>query len=271
MTAHERYRYLSSVIRVNALSMVHCGGASHVGTCLSIAEILAVLYGGVLRVESANPTAPERDRFILSKGHGCASLYAVLAARGFFPQEWLEGFYRNGGKLFGHATHCGVPGVEFSTGSLGHGLSVGCGMALASKRDGLASRVFVLLSDGECDEGSTWEAALFASHHGLGNLTAIVDYNRMQALGNVSDILELEPFCSKWVAFGWDVTEVDGHSIVSLEKALSQRGHEKPVCVVAHTVKGKGVSFMENSLLWHYRCPDETEMGRALAELEFFE
>jgi len=268
MTSHEHYRYLASKVRADVLRMVHSGGASHVGTCLSIADILAVLYGGVLRVSAVNPDVPDRDRFILSKGHGCAALYAVLAAQGFFSGEWLGEFYRDGGKLFGHATHCGVPGVEFSTGSLGHGLSVGCGMALAAKRDGLSYNVFVLLSDGECNEGATWEAALFASHHALSNLTAIVDYNRMQALGNVAEILELEPFSSKWTSFGWEVLEADGHDVVALEKALSQTPRNKPVCLVAHTVKGKGVSFMEDSLLWHYRSPNKEELAQALAELE---
>ena len=261
-------RELARNIRQRALQMIHAAGSSHVGSTLSMAEILAVLYSGVLNVSPATVDSPERDRFILSKGHACAGLYAVLAERGFFPLEWLETFYGNGSKLAGHAT-TSVPGVEISTGSLGHGLPIACGMALAAKRDGHSFRVFTVLSDGECDEGSVWEAALFAPQHRLDNLTVIVDYNKIQSLGNVSDILELEPFGAKWEAFGWRVTEIDGHDHEQIIEALGRApgATGKPDCILAHTVKGKGVPFMENQLLWHYRSPNADELARAVAAL----
>jgi len=265
----EQSAALAKKIRLHALQMIHRAKSSHLGSAYSMADLLAVLYGRILRVDPQKPGAADRDRFILSKGHACAALYAVLAERGFFPQEWLKNFYRDGARLAGHATHVGVPGVEVSTGSLGHGLPIACGMALAGKRDGQAYRVFTLLSDGECDEGSTWEAALFAPHHQLDNLIAIVDYNQIQSLGRVKQVLDLEPFAAKWKAFGWAVREIDGHDCAQIERALTNVPFAagKPTCVVAHTVKGKGVSFMENKLLWHYRAPDRDEMARALAEL----
>jgi transketolase len=249
--------------------MVYGAKSSHLGSCFSIAEILAVLYGSILRVDPSWPDWPLRDRFLLSKGHAAAALYATLAERGFFSVEQLKSFYLSGSYLAGHITHVGVPGVEVSTGALGHGLSIACGMALAGKRDGRAYRVFTLLSDGECDEGSTWEAALFAPHHGLDNLVAIVDYNKIQSLGAVKDVLNLEPFAAKWRAFGWAVQEVSGHSCAQIESTLRETPAEpgRPTCVLAHTVKGKGVSFMENQVLWHYRAPNEDELRSALVEL----
>jgi transketolase len=257
-------------IRRRVLEMIYRAKSSHVGSVFSVVDVLAVLYDKILRVNPVRPDWPERDRFILSKGHACAGLYAALAERGFFPESWLEEFFADGGRLAGHATHWGVPGVEVSSGSLGHGLSLGCGMALAGKRDGLSYRVFVLLSDGECDEGSTWEAALFAPHHGLDNLVAIVDYNKIQSFGTVREVLNLDPFAAKWESFGWSVCEIDGHDHAQIEQALSAipRSGGKPTCIVAHTVKGKGVSFMEDKVLWHYRCPDAEERRMAFAELE---
>jgi transketolase len=250
--------------------MTHRANASHIGSCLSIADLLAALYGKVLRVNAEWPSWPDRDRFFLSKGHACAALYAVLAERGFFPLEWLDTFYENGSLLAGHVTHKNVPGVELSTGSLGHGLPVATGMALAAKRDGRSHRVFCVLSDGECDEGSTWEPVLFAPHHKLSNLTAIVDYNKIQSLGTVKEVIDLHPLADKWRAFGWAVREIDGHDFAQIEKALEEVPYEldRPSCIVAHTVKGKGVSFMENKLLWHYRAPLGTDFETALAELE---
>jgi len=263
------HRALANRIRQHVIKMTHRAKAAHVGTSLSMADLLAVLYGSVLRVDPARPAWPDRDRFILSKGHGCAGLYAVLAERGFFPLEWLDQFYQDGSRLAGHITHTGVPGVEVSTGALGHGLSIGCGMALAAKRDGRPFRVFTLLSDGECDEGSVWEAVLFAPHHGLDNLTAIVDFNRIQSLGTVKEVLDLDPLGAKWQAFGWAVREIDGHDLQQIEGALASIPFEqgRPSCIVAHSVKGKGVGFMENKLLWHYRSPDAEELQRALTEL----
>ncbi len=265
----ERSRELARKVRVDALRMVHKARASHIGSCLSAADILAVLYASVLNFDAANPALPSRDRFILSKGHAAAVLYAVLAESGFFPREWLEHYTEDGSPLAGHAVHKGVPGVEVSTGSLGHGLSIGVGMALGARRTKTAYRVFVLMSDGECDEGSVWEAALFAGHHGLENLVAIVDQNQIQSFGRVADVLDLEPFADKWRAFGWNVVELDGHDHFALSRALQGAPGvpERPTLVVARTVKGKGVSFMEDKLEWHYRSPDDAALALALGEL----
>jgi len=256
-------------IRLRTLEMIHRAKSSHIGSSLSMADLLAVLYTNILRVDPKRPEWSERDRFILSKGHACAALYVVLAERGFFPESWLNDFYQDGARLAGHATHVGVPGVEISTGSLGHGLPIACGMALAGKRDGRAYRVFALLSDGECDEGSNWEAALFAPHHRLDNLIVIVDYNKIQSLGTVKEVLELEPFADKWRTFGWAVREIDGHNLVQIGQALEDvpATPGRPTCVIAHTVKGKGISFMEGKLLWHYRSPNGEEMADGMAEL----
>ena len=207
---------LTRQLREHSVRMTHRAGASHVGSSLSMVELLAVLYARILHIDPRRPDWPGRDRFVLSKGHGCAAYYAVLAETGFFPVDWLETFYQNGSKLAGHATHTNVPGIEMSTGSLGHGLSVATGMALAARRDGNAYRVFCLLSDGECDEGSTWEPILFAPQHKLDNLIAIVDYNKIQSLGTVKEVMDLEPFAAKWRAFGWAVREVDGHNTAEM-------------------------------------------------------
>lgn len=259
---------LSAIIRRHALRMVHRANASHIGTCLSMADLLAVLYACILRYRADEPQWPDRDRFILSKGHGAAILYAVLAECGFFPVAWLDDYARDGSPLLGHVSHH-VPGVELSTGSLGHGLSVGCGMALAGKREGRPYRVFVLLSDGELDEGANWEAILFAPHHRLDNLVAIVDYNKIQSFGSVKEVLDLDPLADKWRAFRWAVREIDGHDYAQIEAALAAVPFEpgKPSVVIAHTVKGKGVSFMEGQLAWHYRSPNAEQLAQALREL----
>ncbi len=269
LTKVEQYSDLAHRIRYYTLLMVNQAKSSHIGTNYSATDLLAVLYGKILCVDPNIPKWPERDRFILSKGHGCAAFYATLAERGFFPLKWLDTFYQNGSLLAGHVTHVNIPGVEVSTGSLGHGLSIGAGMALAAKRDDNSYRVFVLLSDGECDEGSTWESILFASQNKLDNLIAIVDYNKIQSLGWVKDIIDLEPFAEKWRSFGWAVREIDGHNLTEIDNALSSIPFEKalPSCIIAHTIKGKGVSFMENKLLWHYRSPQGEEFEAALAEL----
>lgn len=263
-------KQLSLKIRKHAVKMTHAGKSSHVASVLSMADIIAVLYGQVLRKRPRDPGWPGRDRFILSKGHAGAGVYAALAETGFFPVAWLEKHCGRGSPLCGHVSHLGVPGVEFSTGSLGHGLPVGAGMAYAARLEGKSHRVFVLLSDGELDEGSNWEAILFAAHHRLANLVAIVDYNQLQSLGPVAETLNLEPLADKWRAFGWRVSEVDGHNHRELGRGLNVNPREAgaPTCVLAHTTKGKGVSFMENSVLWHYRSPQGAEFAAALAELE---
>lgn len=263
-------RLLAKKIRLHAVRMTNLGNGSHVGSVLSMADIIAVLYGSVLRIKPSDPQWPQRDRFILSKGHAGAGVYAALAERGFFPLSQLESHYQNGSFLSGHVSHKGVPGVELSTGSLGHGLSVATGMAYGCKLDQKLHRVFTVLSDGECDEGSNWEAILFAAHHHLDNLVAIVDYNKIQSLSSVSETLELEPFAAKWEAFGWAVHETNGHDHQELNQILSQIPFQKgkPNCLIAHTTKGKGISFMENSVLWHYRSPQGKEYEAAIKELE---
>jgi len=259
---------LARDIRARAVEMVARANASHIGGALSMADLLAVLYGEILRVRPAEPCWLERDRFILSKGHSCTALYAALALHGFFSEEELKTYGRDGARLMAHVSHK-VPGVEFSTGSLGHGLPFGCGKALAAKRQGKAWRVFVMLSDGELDEGSNWEAILFAPQHRLDNLTAIVDYNKIQSLGRVSEVLELGPLADKFRAFRWAVREVDGHNHGEIRAALGALPWEpgRPNCLIAHTVKGKGVSFMEDKLLWHYKTPDSAQLQQALGEL----
>ncbi len=260
---------LARRIRIHALRMTSTGGSSHIGSALSIADILAVLYGHTLRVDPRNPRWPDRDRFILSKGHAGAAVYAALAEAGFFGTDQLAQHYQNGSIFSGHVSSKGIPGVELSTGSLGHGLGVGAGMAYAAKCRRQSHRTFVLLSDGECDEGSNWEAILFAGHHRLDRLVAVVDYNRIQSLAATEDTLGLEPFADKWRTFRWEVREVDGHDVAALQLALADdSARRQPLCVLAHTTKGKGVSFMERSVLWHYRTARGEEFDLALQELQ---
>ena len=260
---------LAKTVRRHALRMVHRAKASHIGSALSIADIVAVLYGRVLHVDPANPRLADRDRFILSKGHACVAVYAALAARGFFPEEDLLRYGQDHSELMNHISHK-VPGVEFSTGSLGHGLPFGVGKALAAKRRGQAWRTFVVLSDGEWGEGSNWEACMFASHHQLDNLVAVIDYNKLQSLTTVAETLGLEPLADKLAAFGWAVREVDGHDHAALADALggSPWVPGKPSVVIAHTTKGKGVSCMENTVKWHYSSPNDAQLAQALSELE---
>jgi len=265
---HSGILKLAQKIRIHATRMIHSAKSSHLGSNLSMAEIMAALYGRVLNITPDSIEDPKRDRLVLSKGHAAAAYYAVLAECEFFPIEWLESFYVDGARLAGHTTH-DIPGIEVSSGSLGHGLSMAAGMALAGKRDQASYRIFAVLSDGECDEGSTWEAAMFSAHHQLDNLIAIIDYNKIQALGHTRDVMDLEPFVDKWKAFGWAVHEVDGHDVNALEKTLANVPFkpDKPSCLIAHTVKGKGVSFMEDNLLWHYRNPQGEEYEKAMQEL----
>lgn len=266
-------RALAQASRISALRATHVGRSSHIGSCLSVIDVLAVLYGGVARVRPDRPDDPARDIVILSKGHAAAGLYSVLAHSGFFPLEWLADYSQDGSRLGGHVTSTVVPGVEFSTGSLGHGLPFGLGLALAAKRGGTARKVFVVMSDGECDEGTTWESALLAAHHGLDNLVVAIDRNHLQSLADTEETLRLEPFADKWAAFGWDVVSVDGHDHDALRRSLevppSAPGvRARPRVVICETVKGKGVSFMENRVLWHYRSPDDDALTAALSELQ---
>lgn len=260
---------LARRLRLRVLDLTSAARSSHVGSAFSAAELIAALYSGIMNVSPEDMDNPDRDRFILSKGHAVAVLYAVLVEKGYMPSDWLSTFYGDDTLLAGHATSKGVPGVEFSTGSLGHGLSVACGIAYAAKLDGRPSKTWVMLSDGECDEGSVWEAAMFAGHHGLDNLVAIVDYNRVQSIGMVKDVLDLEPFTDKWRSFGWEPREIDGHDTREIMAALSgvPARSDKPTAIIANTIKGKGVSFMEGSVLWHYRSPQGTELEDARREL----
>ncbi len=260
---------MSREVRRTVIAMANRAKSGHVGSALSTIDILSVLYHRFLRIDPKNPKWAERDRFILSKGHGCSGLYATLAQRGFFSESSLETFLKDESIFAGHPSALHVPGVELSTGSLGHGLNVGVGMALADKRDHTGRRTVVLVSDGECDEGSTWEAALTAGHWELGGLTCIVDYNKIQSFGRTADIMDLEPFADKWRAFRWHVQEVDGHNHAEIEEALAAtlREDNKPSVIIAHTVKGKGVSFMEDTVDWHYWPPNDEQKAQAFAEL----
>ena len=265
-------KVLAWLIRRHGLEMTHLSRGSHIGAIFSVAEIIATLYTGVMHVDPAQPKMPDRDRLILSKGHAGAAVYAALAERGFFPVEELSTHYGNGSRLSGHVSHKGIPGVEFSTGSLGHGLAVAAGMAMGAKLDKAPWRTYAVLGDGECDEGSVWEAALQAAQFKLDNLIAVVDHNHMQSLDFCEKTLALEPFADKWQDFGWNTLVVDGHDVAALQAAFAQAkenlGSGKPTVIIAETVKGKGVSFMENDILWHYRTPQGEEYQAALKELE---
>ena len=257
---------LAKGIRLDVLRMIHLAGSSHIGSCFSIADILAVLYTKFLRTDSKNPSWDLRDRFFLSKGHAVAALYSLLARLGFFEEEELTSFYQKGSLLLGHANHR-VPGVELSTGSLGHALGVAAGVALAGKLRAKNFKVVVLLSDGELDEGSNWEAILFASHHCLDNLYAIIDYNKVQSLDRVEKTLNLEPLKEKFAAFNWEVKECNGHDFADIENKMNFFSKATPHVLIAHTIKGKGVSFMEDAVLWHYRSPQDEEYTAAMGEL----
>lgn len=256
-------------IRRHGVEMSHRSGGSHIGSVMSVADILAVLYADILNYDTLNPKLDGRDRMILSKGHAGSAIYAALAEVGFFDVNELKTHYANGSRLSGHVSHK-LPGVEVSTGALGHGLSVGSGMAYAAKKDGKKHRVFVVLGDGECDEGSVWEAALFSAQYKLDNLVAIVDHNKMQSLDFCDNTLKLTPFEEKWEAFGWNVLSIDGHNHDELRGALNnlKNSNNKPTMVIANTIKGYPISFMKNDILWHYRFPhDGWEYDNAVNEL----
>lgn len=260
---------LARRLRGQLVQMSHAARAPHVGSALSCVDILVAAYWGALRVDPRQPQEPGRDRFILSKGHAAAALYAVLAERGFFPREWLATYGQPGSRLPEQMSPGCVPGVEVATGSLGHGLSLGAGMALAGRIQRREHRVWVVLSDGECNEGSVWEAALFAAARRLTNVLAVVDFNRWQATGRSEEVLALSPLADKWAAFGWQVQEVNGHDLVELQRAIDRwvQSGEGPACIVARTIKGRGVSFMEDDNNWHYRIPTAEEVRAAQVEL----
>ena len=256
-------------IRGKLVEMSHKAHTPHLGSSLSCTDILVAAHWGVAEIDPKNPNDPDRDRFILSKGHAAPALYVTLAYRGFFPLEWLDRFAEPGGRLAEQPSPGCAPGVEVATGSLGHGLSLGIGMALAGRLQGRSYRVFVVMSDGECNEGSVWEAAMMAPIHGLDNVVVTIDYNKWQATGRSDETLALSPLRQKWEAFGWSAYEVDGHDLSALVRVLRNvpDGTGKPIAIVAHTVKGKGVSFMEDDNNWHYRIPTVDELRQARLEL----
>ncbi|MDR3460067.1 MAG: transketolase [Verrucomicrobiae bacterium] len=267
MTDH-KLAITSVRLRKMTLQAIFDAGAGHTGGGLSCLDILNCLYNRILRVSPENFGDPNRDRYVQSKGHSVEALYAVLADRGFFPVADLKTIGRYQSHYVGHPTRH-IPGIEMNTGALGHGLPIGIGMALAAKMDGAAYRVFTLLGDGELAEGSNWEAGLAAAHYKLDNLTAIIDHNRLQITGPTCDVMSNEPLDEKWRAFGWAVKVVDGHDYAALTEALSQPAEAgKPTCIIANTIKGKGVSFMENVAKWHHGVPSEAELKQALGELE---
>lgn len=258
-------------LRISIVRMISEAGSGHPGGSLSAVDILAALYfGGILNHDAHNPEMESRDRFILSKGHAAPALYAILAHSGYFPTSELATLRKLGSKLQGHPDMSLLPGVEVSTGSLGQGLSIACGMACGLRLNGTASSVFALLGDGECEEGQVWEAAMFAAHQKLDNLVAIVDNNGLQIDGNIEDVCNPNDLGQKFQAFGWDVRHVDGHDIPALIETLAAAKAEhtgKPKAVIAKTIKGKGVSFMENEAGWHGKAPNAEEAARALDEL----
>ncbi len=268
--AMEELRLKTKKLRKDIITMIYQAASGHPGGALSVLDILVVLYYIVMKIDPENYLDPQRDRLILSKGHACPALYAILADRGFFPSSLLAGLRKIDSPLQGHPDMRKIPGVEMSTGSLGQGLSVANGMALSARLENSRRRVYVILGDGEIQEGQVWEAAMTAAHYRLDNLTAFLDYNGLQIDGWIRDVKSPEPVAEKWRAFGWHVLEVDGHDYTSLLEAIGRAHSNKgaPTMIIAHTVKGKGISFMENQIEWHGRAPNKEEYEQALAELE---
>lgn len=263
------YKKLCALLRAKIIEMSHESKAPHLASALSCIDMLAVLYGNILNVSADKANDPMRDRFIFSKGHAASALYAVLAFFGFFDPELLHTYAKEGTVLAEQPGPACQPGVELATGSLGHGLPVGAGMALAAKMTNQAYKIFVLMGDGEINEGSVWEAAMFAAAHKLNNLVAIIDFNKWQATGRSEEIMALNPLAKKWEAFGWQTYEIDGHNIDKILKVLNSAllSQDKPVAIIAHTIKGKGISFMEDDNNWHYRIPTAEELVAAKKEL----
>lgn len=270
MKKEAELKKISKELRKDIFKTICNGGGGHTPASLSIVEILVYLYHNILKVNPRNPKDPQRDRFILSKGHAAVALYALLAKLGFFPEEELNNFGRKGTFLGGHPDMHKVPGIEASTGALGHGFPFAAGVALAAKLDKKDYKVFVLLGDGECQEGSIWETAMFAPQHKLDNLVAIIDYNKIQAMDWLDKIVSVDPLIDKWKAFGWQVKTVNGHDFKALKKVFSRLPFTKgkPSLIIAKTIKGKGISFMENSPIWHYRMPGKEELQIACKELK---
>jgi len=260
----------ANIFRQRILDMIVKNKDSHIASAFSLVEILVSLYYKILNIDPKNPEWEDRDRFILSKGHGGATLYVTLAEKGFFPKSVLDTLCQPKSILGGHPDMLRIPGVEASTGSLGHGLPIAIGISLAAKTDQKSYRTYCLVGDGECQEGTIWEAAMCAAQHKLDNLTAIVDYNKLQICGPVSDIVNLEPFLEKWKSFGWETVEIDGHNIEEIVSTLKKVPFkkDKPSAIIAHTVKGKGVSYMENVTKWHSMLPDIEELKQAKKELK---
>ncbi|MGE5390783.1 MAG: transketolase [Deltaproteobacteria bacterium] len=265
----EYMKNLAREMRRDIFRMAYKAGGGHIAPAFSIVEILTAVYmSGVLKHDPERPDDPRRDRFILSKGHASAALYAVLAQAGYLDRDELDLFCQEGSILGGHPNMLEIPGVEASTGALGHGLGFATGIALAGKLDKEDYQVYVVVGDGECQEGSIWEAALFAASQNLNNLTVILDYNKLQAMDRLDKIIRMEPFAEKWKGFGWEVQEVDGHDIAALIESLGPNESQSPRIIIAHTIKGKGVSFMEGVPIWHFRLPDDEELKIVLRDLE---
>lgn len=260
------FNVIATDIRKDILKMNSRSLASHSGSALSIVDILVILYYKVLKIDPKYPLHKKRDKFILSKGHASSALYATLANRGFFDKEILDKFYIDAGRLPGHLDKDAICGIETSSGSLGHGLSIGIGMALANKIDNISSKVYVLCGDGELNEGSMWEGIMFAPRHKLNNLTLIVDYNKLQGYGKTNEVIDMEPLDDKFKSFNWNVIQINGHNFKDIQKALESKTNV-PKVIIAHTIKGKGVSFMENEFIWHYKSPNKEQLAKALDEL----
>jgi len=261
------WKKISSALRADIIDMSYRSKAAHLASALSCADILSVLYASILHVDPKKPSDKSRDRFILSKGHAASALYSALSYKGFLNHNDLENYGQKDSLLEEHPSPR-LKGVEAATGSLGHGLPIANGMALGAKILKQKYRVFVLMSDGECNEGSVWEGALFTATHKLNSITAIVDFNKWQATGRSREVMQLDPLADKWKAFGWKVLEIDGHDHQQLFDALTKKDQEQPIMIIAHTVKGKGISFMEDDNNWHYRIPTENEVIAAKSELE---
>lgn len=269
MSANPNLELIARRLRFKLIQMSSTAGTPHLGSALSCLDILVAAYWNVVKVNAQNPSDPLRDRFILSKGHAVTALYVTLAERGFFPKEWLDTFGQHRAPLAEQPAPNCAPGVELATGSLGHGLPVGAGMVLAARIQKRDYRVFVCMSDGECNEGTVWEAALFAPAQRLDRLCVVIDYNKWQATGRSNEIMALSSLRDKWAAFGWNAQEVDGHDLETLSRVLSNvpDGSGRPVAIIAHTIKGKGVSFMQDDNNWHYRIPKPDEVAAAKKEL----